>query len=99
MIWEVNAFVEATAISGPEWMYTPPSDSRGVGEAGDGFQQIHAHNPGVVGGAGGHDAHALDVQKIAGGHVQAAEVGRGLVGFDAAAHGPLYRFWLLEDLP
>ena len=32
MICEVKALVEATAISGPEWMYTPPSDSRGIVE-------------------------------------------------------------------
>ena len=32
MTWLVNAFVEATPISGPAWMYTPPSDSRAIVE-------------------------------------------------------------------
>src|SRR3989338_7581941 len=30
--WETNAFVEATPISGPAWLYTPASVSRAIDE-------------------------------------------------------------------
>ena len=32
MIWARNALVEATAISGPAWVYSTASDSRGIVE-------------------------------------------------------------------
>ena len=32
MIWARNALVDATAISGPAWVYSTASDSRGIVE-------------------------------------------------------------------
>ena len=32
MIWATNALVEATATSGPAWVYSTASDSRGIVE-------------------------------------------------------------------
>ena len=65
---------------------------------GQGFDQVLAHHGRVPTRAAGRHHDALDRAQLLRREVQAAELGRGVVAIEPAAHGVLDRFGLLEDL-
>lgn len=67
------------------------------GNAGEAFDELLGDEAGMPGGAAAAEDEAVDLAELDGGEVEAAELGGGAVGGEAAAHGVFERDGLLEN--